>query len=54
MAKDNCFPNSSVLGNPFHSTQNLSREKTILFCTPKKIYLFRQVTVQSETDQGTL
>ena len=48
MSKDNCFPSSSVLENPFH-LQSEQRENDFIL-----IYIFGQVTAQSETDQGTL
>ena len=52
MAKENCFPSSSVLENPFHQ-QSEKRENDFTLYT-KRIYFFGQVTAQSRTDQGTL
>ena len=52
MAKDNCFPSSSVLENPFHL--QWSREKTILLCTPKNISLWTSYCVIRNGSRNSL
>ena len=51
MAKEYCFPSSSVLENPFHLYSEY-REDDFIFYN-KKLYLFGQVTAQSKMDQRT-
>ena len=52
MAKDNCFPSSSVLEIPFHP-QSEWRENDFILYT-KKIYISLERLLHiSEMDQGT-